>query len=156
MINGNLLTLPVGGGILYVQPVYVQSSGDAAYPSLRRVLVGFGEQVGFAPTLEEALDELFSGSSGAETAADAGVDESEAAQAADGTATSTDSASLVGALHDARKAMQDADAAMKAGDWAAYGEAQTRLNEALQRAIDAEGIEGTATTQASPSPSPSS
>lgn len=155
VINGNLLTLPVGGGILYVQPVYVQSSGDAAYPSLRRVLVGFGEQVGFAPTLEEALDELFSGSSGAETAADAGVDETEAAQAADGTATSTDSASLTGALQDARKAMQDADAAMKAGDWAAYGEAQTRLNEALQRAIDAEGIEGTATTEASPSPSPS-
>ena len=41
VINGNLLTLPAGGGMLYVQPVYVQSSGDAAYPTLRRVLVGF-------------------------------------------------------------------------------------------------------------------
>ena len=24
VINGNMLTLPVGGGMLYVQPVYVQ------------------------------------------------------------------------------------------------------------------------------------
>ncbi|MFW0111698.1 UPF0182 family protein [Rothia sp. P5764] len=153
VINGNLLTLPVGGGILYVQPVYVQSSGDAAYPSLRRVLVGFGEQVGFAPTLEEALNELFSGSSGAQTAADAGVDESEATQATGGTA-SGDSGTLQGALQDARKAMQDSDAAMKAGDWTAYGEAQKRLNDALQRAIEAEGIEGQV-SGASPSASPS-
>ncbi|MBX7558418.1 UPF0182 family protein, partial [Streptomyces sp. tea 10] len=64
VINGNLLTLPAGGGMLYVQPVYVQSSGDAAYPTLRRVLVGFGEKVGFAPTLDGALDEVFSGNSG--------------------------------------------------------------------------------------------
>ena len=52
VINGNMLTLPVGGGMLYVQPVYVQSSGDAKYPRLQRVLVSFGDKVGFAPTLE--------------------------------------------------------------------------------------------------------
>ena len=46
--NGNLLSLPVGGGILYVQPVYVQSTGQTAYPTLRKVLVSFGDEVGFA------------------------------------------------------------------------------------------------------------
>lgn len=155
VINGNLLTLPVGDGILYVQPVYVQSSGDAAYPSLRRVLVGFGENVGFAPTLDEALNELFGGSSGAETAADAGVNEAEAAEATDTEAADTDSsasapsdaAGLQGALEDAQSAMEDADAAMKNGDWAAYGEAQNRLNEALQRALEADGVEGTVASQ---------
>ena len=65
VINGNMLTLPVGGGMLYVQPVYVQSSGDAKYPRLQRVLVSFGDKVGFAPTLEEALNQVFGGSSGA-------------------------------------------------------------------------------------------
>lgn len=65
VINGNMLTLPVGGGMLYVQPVYVQSSGDAKYPPARRVLVSFGDKVGFAPTLEEALNQVFGGSSGA-------------------------------------------------------------------------------------------
>ena len=38
-IRGNLLTLPVGGGLLYVQPVYVQSTSDTSYPLLRKMLV---------------------------------------------------------------------------------------------------------------------
>ena len=108
-----------------------------------------------APTLDEALYECFGGSSGAETAADAGVNEAEAAEATDTEATDTDSsasapsdaAGLQGALEDAQTAMEDADAAMKNGDWAAYGEAQNRLYEALQRALEADGVEGTVASQ---------
>ena len=33
VLNGNLLTLPVGGGLLYVQPVYVQSTGGDELPA---------------------------------------------------------------------------------------------------------------------------
>ena len=33
--RGNLLTLPLGGGLVYVQPVYVKSSGSTSFP-LRR------------------------------------------------------------------------------------------------------------------------
>ncbi|WP_035810238.1 UPF0182 family protein [Curtobacterium sp. S6] len=152
VVNGNLLTLPVGGGILYVQPVYVQSSGDASYPTLRRVLVGFGEKVGFAPTLDEALNELFDGNSGAQTSKDAGVD---ASQADSGKSDQGDSGSsgespdLKKSLEDANKAMQDSSKAMKDGDWAAYGQAQDRLNKALDEALKADGA------SASPSPSPS-
>jgi uncharacterized membrane protein (UPF0182 family) len=65
VINGNLLTLPVGGGLLYVQPVYVQSATGTQFPSLQKVLVSFGDKVGFADTLNEALDQVFSGDSGA-------------------------------------------------------------------------------------------
>ncbi|RAD09705.1 UPF0182 family protein, partial [Burkholderia multivorans] len=70
--NGNLLTLPLGGGLLYVQPVYVRSAGETSYPLLQHVLVAFGENIGFAPTLDEALDQVFGGDSGAE-AGDAGT-----------------------------------------------------------------------------------
>ena len=68
VINGNLLTLPVGGGLLYVQPVYLRSSaagGGTQYPLLQMVLVSFGDKIGFAPTLDQALDEVFGGDSGA-------------------------------------------------------------------------------------------
>ncbi|NDL61050.1 UPF0182 family protein [Phytoactinopolyspora mesophila] len=65
---GNLLTLPVGDGLLYVQPVYaVRASGDAAFPLLRRVMVRFGDQIGYAASLQEALDEVFRGDSGVQT-----------------------------------------------------------------------------------------
>ncbi|PTT70123.1 UPF0182 family membrane protein, partial [Arthrobacter sp. HMWF013] len=66
VLNGNLLTLPVGGGILYVQPVYLKSTGETSYPTLQRVLVAFGDKVGFAPTLDGALKQLFGGDSGAQ------------------------------------------------------------------------------------------
>ncbi|MFT4307261.1 MAG: UPF0182 family protein, partial [Microbacterium sp.] len=57
VINGNLLTLPVGGGFLYVQPVYVQASSGTQLPQLKKVLVAFGSAVAFEDTLDEALDD---------------------------------------------------------------------------------------------------
>lgn len=65
VVRGNLLTLPIGHGLVYVQPVYVQSSGSTKFPLLKKVLVAFGEHIGFADTLDEALDQIFGGNSGA-------------------------------------------------------------------------------------------
>lgn len=162
VINGNLLTLPIGGGIAYVQPVYVQSSGSSSFPVLRRVLVSFGDDVGFAPTLAEALDQVFDGNSGATTGDEenVGATPEDPATPAEGgdegatpaptptpgatsgatpPATSGDpAADLRTALDDANTAIQDGNAALAAGDFAAYGEAQDRLQDALQRALDAE------------------
>ena len=68
---GNLLTLPVGGGLLYVQPVYTQRQGSTgAYPALRFVLARFGQQVGIGDTLQQALDQVFAGDSGADDRGD--------------------------------------------------------------------------------------
>ncbi|MDR2083020.1 MAG: UPF0182 family protein [Candidatus Ancillula trichonymphae] len=63
--RGNLLTLPIGGGLVYVQPVYVSSTGTTSFPLLKKVLVAFGDKVGFANTLDGALNQVFSGDSGA-------------------------------------------------------------------------------------------
>ncbi|MGO3362616.1 MAG: UPF0182 family protein [Corynebacterium sp.] len=60
LTNGNLLTLPVGDGqILYVEPVYSQRADqESAFPKLLRVLVSYNGQVGYAPTVAEALDQV--------------------------------------------------------------------------------------------------
>ena len=183
VIKGNLLTLPVGGGLLYVQPVYVQSSSGTQYPLLRKVLVSFGDKIGFADTLQEALDQVFGGDSGATTgqevvdgdsaaandtssstdasgqpsaapSADPTATGSPGAQAPSASAQPSTSASASGsapassggdpqtdlnaALADAKTAMDDSNKAMQSGDWTAYGEAQTRLNNALNRAVEAQ------------------
>ncbi len=156
--RGNLLTLPVGGGLLYVQPVYVQASGGTTYPLLHRVLVAFGDDVGYAETLDEALDQVFGGNSGA-NAGDAGgggdgaiptptpepTQEPTAPPTTSPTAPPTapptggdPRADLDAALQRANQAMQDGQAALQRGDFAAYGEAQDRLDQALQDAIAAE------------------
>ncbi|MDR0436189.1 MAG: UPF0182 family protein, partial [Propionibacteriaceae bacterium] len=71
-IYGNLLTLPLGGGLIYVEPIYTQrknesTSATGSYPVLRFVVVRFGEHIGIGDTLQEALDMVFAGDSGAET-----------------------------------------------------------------------------------------
>lgn len=154
--NGNLLTLPIGGGLLYVQPVYVQSEGETSYPLLQRVLVSFGGEIGFAETLDEALDQVFGGDSGAEAGdadvadpADPGApptDEPPTDEPVDpGTPDPGAQAQLQQALADAGQALEDSSAALAAQDFTAYGEAQEALADAIERALAAEAaISGTA------------
>lgn len=163
---GNLLTLPVGGGLLYVQPVYVAASAGTTYPLMQYVLTSFGDgnPIGFAPTLEESLNMTFGGDSGAE-AGDADVSgskpdvvedpgaatedpdatptEEPTAEPTEGTGSEVPAGELTPqqrmdqALANAGKAVQDGDAAMSSGDWAAYGAAQDALKAALNEAIAA-------------------
>lgn len=139
VIRGNLLTLPVGGGLLYVQPVYIQGSGGANYPVLRFVLTAFGNRVGFAPTLAESLDQTFGGDSAAKVAGgDQSADKNKGGNGQQNQAESEPSKQLASALQDANQAIQDGQNALKNNDWAAYGESQKRLNDALTKAIDAQ------------------
>ena len=132
VLNGNLLTLPVGGGFLYVQPVYIESTGETSYPLLQKILVAFGDQIAFEDTLEEALDSLFGGNSGAVTGdGDLIVEPGESQDADSG------NAALDEALNAAGQALQDKEAALRAGDWDAFGEADERLAQAIQDALDA-------------------
>ncbi|WP_375383897.1 UPF0182 family protein [uncultured Microbacterium sp.] len=145
VLNGNLLTLPVGGGFLYVQPVFVQASTGTQLPQLRKVLVAFGTQVAFEATLNDALNTLFGGSSGA-TAGDQTVqpgDEATATPAPTPTPGETTSptpnpstsVAYQAALQEASKAMLDRQAALQAGNWTAYGEADARLTAAVNQLI---------------------
>ncbi len=150
VIFGNQLTLPVGGGLLYVQPIYVQarSTGSGTYPRLSAVAVAFGDKIAWAGSLDAALNDLFGGSSGAQ-AGDTGTTPTPApvpggtpTPTPSGTATpppagSADSAALSKALKDAQAAYVQGEAALRKGDFAAYGQAQAALKDALQRAVDA-------------------
>ena len=48
---GNQLTLPVGGGLLYVEPIYVSAKTGSSYPLSRAVVVAFGNQLAWSDTL---------------------------------------------------------------------------------------------------------
>lgn len=155
--RGNLLTLPLGGGLVYIEPVYVQSSGSTSYPLLKKVLVAFGDQVGFADTLDEALNQVFGGNSGA-LAGDASnnsssnnaaeSNESKDAASKEGTAKENESKNsekshsmsqkAKEALKRAAQALKDSDSAMRAGNWEAYGKAQKELSDAINEAMKEE------------------
>ena len=128
VVLGNLLTLPVGGGLLYVQPVYVRAtSNSAAYPLLQKVLVSFGDQIGYDDTLKGALDQVFGGNSGTTSTTGGSTP-----------TTGTTNNALATALASAKQALADGQAALAKGDFAAYGRAQDRLKSAIASAIAAQ------------------
>ncbi len=124
---GNLLTVPLDGGLLYVEPVYVRG-GDLKYPLLRKVLVTYGGSTAFENTLGEALNKVF------------GANSSTVPPENEGTTKppTSNNPTVQEALNDAQKAFDKGQEALKKGDWQSYGEAQKDLEDALKRAEDAQ------------------
>jgi uncharacterized membrane protein (UPF0182 family) len=143
---GNLLTLPLGGGLLYVQPVYsVRTSGQGSYPVLRYVLVGFGDRVAYGTTLKEALDKVFN----------ANVDTGE--KPPGGTPTTPPANQTVKqALAEAQIAWTAAQTALKAGNLGEYQKQLDLVKVALDRAVAAGNATPTTTPTTKPSTTPSS
>jgi uncharacterized protein len=157
---GNLLTLPVAqGGLLYVEPVYASpGASDAAssYPRLIRVAMMYNDKIGYGPTVGDALTGLFG--PGAAAAA-TGIEPTDTGgppnpnppasaptpAGAPGTlpppaavppapdATATLSPAKAAALQDIQTAIGAARDAQKKGDFAAYGSALQRLDDAITK-----------------------
>lgn len=56
-IRGNLLVVPLGGSILYAEPIYIQAEG-VDFPELKKVILASGEKVVMEDSLELALEAL--------------------------------------------------------------------------------------------------
>ncbi len=126
---GNLLTLPVGSGLLYVQPLYTLREGGAGnYPGLTYVLVSFGKEVGIGPTLSGALGDLLSRVSGDTGSTPTG-----------GGGTTGGGASLpvdaLRLLQQADKKFAEADKALKAGDLQGYAKAVAEGRALVEQAL---------------------
>lgn len=140
VVYGNLLTLPVGDNLVYVQPIYVQSRSGPTYPLLQKVLVGYGDQVGYGNTFDEALRDAVAAADGAPTQPDPGATPTPGTTATPtpGT-TGTPAPPLAGGLPEAVAEALAAEAAAQAAlqksppDFVAYDAAQKRLRAALQR-----------------------
>jgi uncharacterized membrane protein (UPF0182 family) len=164
---GNLLTLPLGeGGLLYVAPVYASpGSSDAAssYPRLIRVAMMYNDQIGYGPTVRDALTDLFgpgadaTATGPAPTDAPAGQPQSRpsgsnqppAAQpptrpgqappaqpevpAATPSGPTQLSAAKAAALQEVNSALGALQEAQRGGDFAQYGEALQRLDDAVTK-----------------------
>ena len=131
VVLGNLLTLPVGNGLLYVQPVYVRATGNtAAYPLLQKVLVSFGDQIGFSETLQGALDQVFGGSAGTTTA-----NNQSDTPTSDKTGSSKEIRSAIASL---QSAFTELEAAQKRLDGAAEDRARARVKAAIAALVSAQ------------------
>jgi uncharacterized membrane protein (UPF0182 family) len=125
--QGNLLTVPVGGGLLYVQPVYVESTAETSYPVLRKILVAFGGKIAFEDTLNSALDSLFGGNSGASAGDGSVVVPPDDTSTTAPSTSPSDDAAFKSALAAVQSALTARAAALKSGDLSAYASADATL-----------------------------
>ena len=132
-IYGNLLTLPVQDGLMYVQPVYaIRELSDASFPELEFVIVSFGDQVGIGTTMTEALADVLNVDPDIPTSTgDTGGDDG-----GGGDQPSGDTATQIrDLLARAQVAFDEADAALRDEDPVTWAEKMEEARDLVDRAV---------------------
>jgi uncharacterized protein len=131
---GNLLTLPLGGSFVYVEPVYVRSAGTTSFPTLKRVLVSWNGTIAYEPTIDKALDVAFGATTVTPPPNQGGGNGGK--PSGGGGKVSAEVRTLVSQL---QAAQADADAALRKGDLTAYAKAEKRVAALIQQLAEATG-----------------
>ncbi len=121
VIRGNLLAIPIEESLIYVEPLYLAAE-KGSIPELKRVIVAFGNQIAMEETLEGSLQAIFGRRA-------PGPEAPRAAKVAPPGAPTEPIGALVGQAWEAWSRAQEH---LRRGEWAAYGEAVKRLEEALK------------------------
>lgn len=121
---GNLLVIPVGDSIVYIQPLYLQAE-QTAIPQLTRVIVVSPEKVAMEADLTTALAKVFGQPAPPSETIVPGGPAAPGSQAATGTAPSASTIALAQDLYE--RALR----AQREGDWAEYGRLIRQLGTVL-------------------------
>ncbi|WP_247660396.1 UPF0182 family protein [Micromonospora sp. D75] len=161
---GNLLSLPFADGMLYVEPVYVKSSNQDAYPLLQKVLLSYGDggsYVVLANNLNDGIKQLVEqGKRAPNNNPPPSTDDNETPTPTP-TPTGGDNntppatGELAQAAARVQTAISEVKAAQASGDFERYGRALKALDEAMsafQQAQSAAGGSGNPAPSGSASP----
>ena len=58
--TGNLLAIPIEDTVLYVEPIYIESSNETSLPEVKQVVMAYGEHIVMEETFEKSLDKILS------------------------------------------------------------------------------------------------
>ncbi len=128
--RGSLIVMPVGRGLVYAEPIYLQAE-RSPMPELRMVVLALQDKLAFAPTFAAAMSDLF-GKPGPAAAARAQVPARDAGSATPAGAATSPSATTDALIAEATKNLEDYQRLTAEGK---LGEAGQRL-EALKRTLE--------------------
>lgn len=157
VVRGNLIVIPVRDSLLYLQPVYLKSTGSS-FPAFQRIIVASPQKVVWASTLTDALNMLLAGgptpgpSPGPGQSPGPTPSASPGASSTPAPSTGPIPADVSGLIAYANSHFEAAQAALRAGDFARYGQEIELVRQALARLSV---LTGSAPASAVPSPSPS-
>ncbi len=156
VLYGNLISLPVENGILYVEPVYVKTGNqENAAPLLQKVLMSYGDggtYVVLADSLKQGLDQLVA--LGKQAGTGTGTTPPPPTTGGNNTPPPTGlSGELATAAAALDKAIADVRTAQQSGDFTRYGQALTALDKAMTDWQNAQQAANTPATAPSAGPS---
>lgn len=156
VIKGNLIVMPLQDSLIYLQPIYLKST-STAFPQLEKVVLANSTTVVWGNTLQEALNLLLAGGfSGTPTPTPTPTPGSSPgvtpAPTPSGGPVATPPADVQALVAYANQHFELAQAALKNGDFATYGNEIALVQQALQR-LDA--LVGPTLAPSTPSPAPS-
>lgn len=125
VIRGRLLVVPVDSTLIYVEPLFLEAN-QAATPQLERVILSSGRNVVMRPTLEEAVSALFSEDAPATTPP---PPQPVVTLPPQPTGPRSDPS-----IQRVRRLVEQAEARLRAGDWAGFGESWRALKQLLAEA----------------------
>ncbi|MGQ9615964.1 MAG: UPF0182 family membrane protein [Spirochaetota bacterium] len=123
VIRGNLLVIPIKDSLIYVEPIYLRAE-KSELPELRRVIVGYMDNIEIGETLEDALYQVFG-------AKKPSVAEEKVALKPEEVAPPT--RSIRELILRAQNAYTEAQKNLREGDFAGYGERVKELERILNQ-----------------------
>jgi uncharacterized membrane protein (UPF0182 family) len=121
VIRGNLLVIPIKDSLIYVEPIYLRAE-QSEIPELKRVVVGYQDDIQIGETLEEALYNVFVGR----------VTQEQKKEEARAFAESPE-LNIRNLIQKANRVFTDAQQLLREGDFAGYGESIEELKKVLSQ-----------------------
>ncbi len=126
---GQMLMVPVHKALLYIRPLYVQSSQNPL-PELKQVIVVYGTQAAMEPTFAGALNDIF----GVTVPGTWGANESTSSSSTSAPPASSTTATISSLLSQAQTLYNQAQADLKAGNLGLYQSAINQMASLLAQA----------------------
>lgn len=133
VVRGHILTIPIESSILYVEPLYIRAEAENAIPEVKRIIVGYKDQVVMEESLDKALEKIFGRPEN--------TDEALVGSVVDENGNPVDTEGQVGAADDSSKntiayanqLYEEAQAALKKGSLSEYEAKINQLGNVLKQ-----------------------
>ena len=136
VIRGSLLTIPIDDSLMFVEPIYLNSTGEERnLPEVKRVIVAYGDKIVMRESLQDSLNEVFGLQKQEDKSPQDKPDEKE-----EGSTSAADVNVDGNLVRKANELFNNAEQAQKDGNWSEYGkfldELKTTLKQLQEKSTD--------------------
>ena len=121
---GDTIIIPIKDSLLYVEPLYLRAQGKNSIPEMKRVIVGYGDKIVSAESIDLAIQKIFNYTSNTQVPT----------PTPNGTTTTPQQPATKASAEQIKQAKdlyQKALDAQKAGDWSKYGDYIKQLGDLI-------------------------